>query len=196
MFLEDKEWERTHPTWKSLIPRRDFDSQSPNDETVEQYHDRIRGRFNIPLDVITQWLYPHYYNRRMVNNYGWLDFSLVGFNVEHWSLDRLMKVYVVRDFQDYVQTRAMSSSREEFMCIPTDLDHWKNEGTWRVAPILLDARTLRNIPDYSEVVPPYQLVEGHSRLGYLTALAKFSRRTGDFIAKDHEVIIMLPNQEH
>ena len=56
------------------------------------------------------------------------------------------------------------------MCIHSDLEYWKMKGTWRVAPIILDARTLRNIPQHSEVVPPYQLVEGHTRLGYLLAL--------------------------
>ena len=193
LFLEDYEWERTHQTWKSLKPNKNFNTWSPDDESPKEYFERINSEFDIPLEVIEQWLYPHFYNRQTTNNYGWINFSFIKFEKEQWPLERLTEVYVIEDYRDYVQMRARSRNFDDFMCIQSDLEYWKTNGTWRVPPIILDARNLQNIPQYSEIVPPYQLVEGHTRLGYLLAFSNFCQNTGDFIADRHEVYIMKPD---
>jgi hypothetical protein len=76
------------------------------------------------------------------------------------------------------------------VCTEKDLGYWKTNGTWRVPPIILDVNSVSIIPAYSKISEAYQLVEGHSRLGYLLALANFCEKTKCRLADNHEIFLM------
>lgn len=169
--MKNYEWERTSATWKALKPLRGLHSLCDNDESTQQHYLRLRSRFNIPLEVIEQWLYPHYCNIDSVNNYGWLNYDDVIFDNTYMLIRQLMDVHILTAYEPYVRARAVSTPFDGFMCIDQDKKYWQEKGTWRVPPIILDVLTIHDvIPSYAEIKGPFQLVEGHSRLGYLLAL--------------------------
>lgn len=179
LFIEDDEWERTSVSWKALIPLRDFNCRRDNDELPRQQYLRLLPKFDIPLEVIEQWIYIHYYNRHTVNNYGWLNYNKVRFEETRVSALQLATIHTIGPYQSYVRTREANEPIDGFSCSHKDKEQWRENGTWRVPPIVIDVATLRDIPPHAEVVAPLQLVEGHSRLGYLLAM----RRAG-FVTDD------------
>jgi hypothetical protein len=71
------------------------------------------------------------------------------------------------------------------------LDCWKENGTWKTPPIILDICSLTTeIPKWSELIPPYQLVEGHSRLGYLHSMKRISDLNIGKIALKHKIYLI------
>ena len=87
LFIRDHEWERTHPTWKALKPKKNFNEFRAGDETTAEYANRIGTSFGFPEEVLSQWIYPHYFNWHTVQNYGWIDFERVLFVREVWGTD-------------------------------------------------------------------------------------------------------------
>lgn len=142
--------------------------------------------YKIPLMVIEQWIYPHYYNHHTVNNYGWIDFRYASFFKVKLLMEDIRKLNVIKDYQSYVKNRSNYPSIEDFSCVEKDKRHWKNYSTWRVPPIAIDITTLSNIPSYSDLPEPFQLVEGHTRLGYLLALEKM-----DMLETQEHTVFML-----
>ena len=186
LFMPDKCWERTSPSWKALKPFRNFNEFSEKDETAVGCFERLKIQFNIPLEVIEQWLYPLYYDPNSVNNYGWIDYSKYSFVKNKLSIKTFESLNVIKKYESYVQVRAASKPFSDFMCTYGDKEYWKEHSTWRVPPIVIDVRSLKNIPEYSEISGQLQLIEGHSRLGYLLAM----HRTGMLKRKQHEVYIL------
>lgn len=176
LYIDDVEWERTSDSWKDLKPYRNFNSFSISDESVENYYLRLKERFNIPKAVLEQWLYGLYYDRNCVNNYGWIDFDDIDIMLEDLSLEKLREVRVIDDYRDYVEEGASYIAYEQLPCLEKDKDHWKSHGTWRTPPVILDVKGFPHdvIPDYSDIGSGMQLIEGHSRLGYLYAIANCS----------------------
>jgi hypothetical protein len=170
LFISDEEWDRTSATWKLLKPLRDFNCRRESDESPHQHYLRLLPLFNIPVEVIEQWLYPLYYNEQTVNNYGWLDYDMVCFDLEHISVRQLAQLHVVTRYEQYVRKKEASIPFDGFACRSQDKEHWQTMGTWRVPPIVIDISTLPNIPRHSDMKGSFQLVEGHSRLGYLLAM--------------------------
>ena len=188
MYIDDEQWERTSPSWKELLPLRDFDQWSETNETPEQMAERLgHAGFSIPLPVIAQWLYPHYYTSETVDNYGWLDYRRISFSTATISVSDVKQLHVIHGYREYVQTRASSKPYGDFVCKPEDLAYWQSHGTWRVPPIVLDVESLPTIPSHAEILGPLQLVEGHSRLGYLLALDA----AGMLTVQDHTVFMMV-----
>ncbi len=183
LFLKDHEWERTHASWKALKPRRNFDVGSPTDETKLQYAERVR----IPVEVTSEWLYPHFYNWHTVQNYGWIDYDRVTFVSEGWPFEPLGSLRIYSDFRKLVDQRTEARSLTEFCCIDKDVDHWREAGTWRVPPVILDREGLGEPPPYAEVPARFQLIEGHNRMGYLRAFHRFAP---DEVAPTHRVWVM------
>lgn len=187
LFIQDKVWERTSDSWKDLMPYRDFNSRREGEEFAEQYCARLQPRFNIPLEVVDQWLYRLYYDIRSVKNYGWLDYDKVTFSEAMMPAITLSELNILEECCGWVNTRKACVPFQDFICRPQDTTHWKDKGTWRVPPIVLDVATLSDIPAYAEIKGPYQLVEGHTRLGYLLSLLKWR-----FVApeSEHRVYLM------
>jgi hypothetical protein len=187
-YLDDFEWDRTSESWKKLIPKLNFNRFDLNDETVEAYWQRLQPRFNIPLNVCEQWLYPLYYNQNSTNNYGWLNYDRVEFLETELSFDVISEINVINEYKFHVDEGAKCRAYDKLLCTEQDKEYWKNTNTWRIPPIILDVKSLsaEKIPEYAEINGSFQLVEGHSRLGYLFA----AMNSGVLTKSTHIVYLM------
>jgi hypothetical protein len=146
-------------SWRDLAPR----GNGQHSEPPESYLNRIRlndAYDHIPDEVFTQWIYPHHRNDQTLQNYAWLDYTLVRFDTEEWDFVRLNSVNLIPLYQN--MREGIDHPLEN---IPlSEQPFWAEQGTWRVPPIVLDVHSLtKNRPAQAVLVPPYQLVEGHSR---------------------------------
>lgn len=187
LFITDEEWARTSSSWKELKPLRNFERFDPNDESVTQFSKRLKTNgYEIPYLVIEQWIYPHYYNRNVVNNYGWIEYKDVEFIETKLPINQLRTINVIEDYQSYVKRRSEYNSINDFTCLPDDKNYWQKYGTWRVPPVIIDVTTFPKTPAFSELLTPLQLIEGHTRFGYLLALDNKKNLT----TKEHTVFIL------
>jgi len=172
LYVPDEIWQLTSESWRALMPRRNFNQISDSDETEFEHYSRLKPEFNIPLDVIDQWLYPHFYNYETVKNYGWIDYRRASFKKVELKVKEIESLNVIEDYSDYVSEKSELKPFIDFMCKDEDIDYWRNIGTWRIPPIVIEARSFPNFPEKAEIRGPLQLVEGHSRLGYFKAIKK------------------------
>jgi hypothetical protein len=187
LYISDDEWNRTSASWKELKPQRNFNELKADDETTEECFRRLNeAGYSIPLAVIEQWIYPHYYNQDTVKNYSWIDYRCVEFIEIILPVNELTKLYVIEDYRDYVKLRAKAKPFDDFMCIPKDLHHWKAHSTWRVPPLVIDVASFTSVPAHAEMRGALQLVEGHTRLGYLCAL----ENAGLLQLREHKVFLL------
>jgi uncharacterized CHY-type Zn-finger protein len=190
MYISDECWERTSQSWKKLKPLRNFDEFKESDETKLECYNRLKNKFNIPLEVIEQWIYPHYYNKNSVNNYGWIDYSKSVFKTVSVNVETLKSLNIINEYKSYVRMRECSKPFNGFMCTHKDKEYWKEHQTWRVPPIVLDVNAFPKAPQYSEISAPMQLVEGHSRMGYLLSMY----RSGFLQKHEHEIYLLTTNK--
>lgn len=178
-------------SWMELKPNEDNEG---NQEWFDEYYPRIklkRDYKHIPKEVFEQWIHPHHKKDETLINYSWIDYKNIEFIACEWNFDELSKLYVIDDYRDFFDNRSKLSDFEQFCCNDEDLKCWKEKGTWRIPPIILDINSLTsNIPTDCELVPPYQLVEGHSRLGYLHSMNRISKLKKGNIASKHSIILM------
>lgn len=178
-------------SWLELKPNEDLNE---NQEWFEGYYERIRLKReykHIPKAVFKQWIHPHHRNHHTVKNYAWLDFENIEFIICEWDLNLLLSINVIESFKDYYFNRSSFSDFDQFCCKDEDLDFWKKKGTWRIPPIVLDLKSVCSaIPEWSELTPPYQLVEGHSRLGYLQSTKRISDLSKGKISDKHYIYLM------
>ena len=169
--MQNKKWIGPNSCWLELKPHRDFNKLRIDDESIDEYYKRIEeAGFHIPLSVIEQWLYPHYSNPNTTKNYSWINHKSSIFVETSLSVSELKGMYIIEEYRPYVKRRSQARPFDEFMCIPKDLEHWKLNNTWRIPPIVMDMSSFTDIPSYVESGKRLQLIEGHSRLGYLLAL--------------------------
>ena len=180
-----------HSTWLELRPR--FESQERR-EPFEKYHARINSIAHlkeIPMEVLRYWLWEHTYERHNIANYGWIDYRNVVFEHCQWGVNPLCKVTAIKDFRPYFTNRSSYTDFDQFSCISKDLLHWKEKGTWRIPPVILDVNSIGlPRPTWSELTPPFQLVEGHSRLGYLNSMKTIHDLGKGTIANNHWIYLM------
>jgi hypothetical protein len=180
-------------SWLELKPNED---KHQNSEDFEEYFPRINSKEDykhIPESVLEQWIHPHNHNWKTLANYAWLDYSKIRFESQEWTFEKLANIHVIKEFEEYVSTRASLSDFKNFLLYKTgeDLAYWKNEGTWKTPPIILDSESLKAPPPtWSEIVKPYQLVEGHTRLGHLHSMKKVSDLGKGKIAETHQIWLM------
>jgi len=188
LFIHDSQWERTSPSWKSLKPNKNFDHFDENDEDINSYYKRINKTYNIPKAVLEQWLYIHYYNGHTVDNYGWINFNKVTFELVNLFFSVIKSVNIIESYSDYVAEGSKYNAYNQFTCIAEDKEYWESNNTWRVPPIIMDVNSFMGctIPSYADVAGSHQLIEGHSRLGYLLS----ARKCGKPIIKKHNVYMM------
>lgn len=161
---------RVSRSWKELRP-----DGGRFGENVEEYVARISPVFNVPLEVAEQWLYTHYENEHVVANYAWIDYRKVGFECVDLPGSVISQLNVIEAFSAFVRERSSPRGYDELSCLKEDVDHWRAHGTWRTPPVVLDVRSLGSIPAYTDIRGPYQLVEGHTRLGNFFALGHAQR---------------------
>lgn len=178
-------------TWLELKPNEDCDG---NQEWFDEYYQRIRLKRDykhIPKDIFEQWIHPHHKNDETLKNYSWMDFKNIEFIECEWDFEELYNLNIIEDYRDYFVIRTKLSDFKQFCCNDEDLKYWKEKGTWRIPPIILDVNSLTsNISTDSELVPPFQLVEGHSRLGYLHSMNRISDLNKGKIATKHDIYLM------
>lgn len=179
---------RKTDSWKALTPKRNSDDFSELNESIDEYHMRLKERFSIPLDVLKQWLYCLFYDRNTVTNYSWLNYDKIEFVLTDLSLDQLKTIRVIDNFKGYVEERAKCNPYGQLTCTEKDKEYWQNFGTWKTPPIILDIGSLNidNKPEHSDIQGILQLVEGHTRLGYLYAISNYKLP----LKKQHKVYLM------
>lgn len=178
-------------TWADLKPNEDSNG---NFEWFDDYYERIKNKIefkDFPKEVVEQWIHPLYNNHQTIRNYAWMNYEYIGFELIEWEYQQLEELYVIKDFREYVELRASYSEIDQFCCIDKDIDFWKTNGTWRIPPIILDTNSINiEIPKWSEISHKFQLVEGHSRLGYLKSIKRINELGNVKIANKHKVYLM------
>jgi hypothetical protein len=182
---------KNHDSWDFMNPN---ENEKYEDFKFEEYYERVMKNEklqHIPKSIFEQWIYGLHYDDNTLQNYAWINYENIEFNLYEWNFDKLTKVYVIEEFKDYFFNRSSYSDFDQFCCTDKDLVNWKEKGTWRTPPIILDIKSLTSeIPEWSELVPPYQLVEGHSRLGYLHSMKRISDLNKGEIALKHKIYLM------
>ncbi len=174
-------------SWKDLNPLA-------IDGNFEKYYYRImqESKFSqIPKVVLEQWIWLHYDKIESVKNYGWLNYENIEFELCSWSNEQLSNIYVIESYREYYEGRASFIDINSFCCIDEDLKEWKEKGTWRTPPIILDVKSIdEQIPEDCDLVSPFQLVEGHSRLGYLHSMNAMNKFGKQKVAEEHNIYLM------
>jgi hypothetical protein len=177
-----------HKSWKDLKPHKDEDG---NIECFDDYYSRIKNKLgceNFPLEVFEQWIHPHHNNDETLKNYSWIDFENIQFELVEWEFDSLKDLHIIDDYREYVESKSTYKDLRSFTCVDRDLKFWEEKGTWRTPPIIIDVKAfLKDNPKWSELEKDYQLVEGHSRLGYLKSIKRIDET---IIAKKHKVFLL------
>lgn len=178
-------------SWMALKP---LIIEYGNIEYFEDYYDRIKLKTefsHIPKIVFEQWLWAHHDKEESIANYGWLNYENIEFELCSWTNKQLKDVYVVESYREYYENRASYNDISSFRCNNKDLLEWKKNGTWRTPPIILELQSINEeIPNWSELVSPYQLVEGHSRLGYLHSMFTIDILGKEKVADKHDIYLM------
>nr|WP_315145859.1 hypothetical protein [uncultured Flavobacterium sp.] len=163
-------------------------------ENFEEYYERIKIKTefsHIPEIVFEQWLWAHIDKEESITNYGWLNYEEIEFELCSWTTNQLTNINVIESYRDYYKNRASYNDLNTFCCTDKDLKVWKKRGTWRTPPIILDVQSIsEEIPNWCEIVPPYQLVEGHSRLGYLKSMVTIDKLGKGKVAEKHNIYVM------
>lgn len=179
---------KIHNTWELFKPLSEEEASQ-----FEKYFDRVSKLDkikHIPKIVFEQWLHGLNQEKHCIENYAWIDYEKVAFEICYWNYDLFKNVYVLSsctDYYNYCSNRLIENfSRPEFIF------NWKNNGTWSTPPIILDILSFKNeIPDWCEFGLKYQLVEGHTRLGHLHSFKKeFDVGKVSKISNKHEIILM------
>lgn len=175
-----------HATWDKL------GHKGLNDRSKEDwlnYSLRITKEFpNIPPEVLQQWIYAHHSDSRMEKNYGWIDYNKVKFSLKAWPTKNVLKINECEDFAGAVESHAetaKSSNIESFMR-PEDLNYWKINGTWKTPIVVIETKKI--FYPHVRFKKPFQLIEGHTRLGRLKTFVNNSSKLA--IAKIHKIWLM------
>lgn len=178
-------------SWLELKPN---EVKHGNQEEFEDYFPRIKSKVeyqHIPESVLEQWIHPHHDNWQTLHNYAWLDYQKVTFEEQNWKFENLANVNVIPEFMDFYLSRTKFDDFKDFHLGKENLSFWKEKGTWRTPPIILDVNSLKEKPPaWSKIIGPYQLVEGHTRLGHLHSMKRVSDLQRGQIAQTHKIWLM------
>jgi hypothetical protein len=130
-------------------------------------------------------------NLLSIKNYAWLNYENIDFKIVEWDFEKITNTYIVEEARDLVNERASYPDFSQYFCKQSDLNFWKENGTWQTPPIILDVVSLKgNKTKWSELKSPYQLVEGFSRFGYLHSTKMISELKKGIIADKHKIFLM------
>ena len=177
-------------SWLELKPSK---TKYGNIEPFENYFRRIQSKkqfSHIPECVLKQWLYAHNDKSEMQRNYGWINYENVEFEQCYWTNEQLTEVHVLEEYMDWYKSKASHTRLDLF---GNHRDSWEVKGTWNTPPIILDVNSIMvQLPPSSNIVPPFQLVEGHTRLGHLRSMLKISNLRRGKVADKHKIYLMKP----
>jgi hypothetical protein len=163
-------------------------------EEFDVYYHRIlaTNKFNhIPIEVFKQWIHENYMSEISTKNYGWLNYEEIKFELVEMSTDEILKIKVVKFLKDSIISDWKITKIKEINCDDEDMAHWKNKGTWRIPPIIIDVDSIKTkIPKRCELNRPYQLVEGYSRLRNFHNINKLKESEQIDLSENHLVYLM------
>lgn len=185
-----------HPTWHDLAYKGTDDLGR---EDKFEYLDRITNKYpNLPAPVLEQWTYLHHRNSDMQRLYGWIDYSKVKFDLQSWTTDQILRIKPVSSpearFDEYVdmtedKIKSTKSLKKEYS--EEIVNHWIDSGTWRTPIIVLNTQEIRVLPQTIKLQKPYQLIEGHTRLGWFKAFNSFPDLQHPYrLANNHQIWLM------
>lgn len=185
---------------KSWLDLKPLKTQDGNIEYFEDYYNRIKLKTeysHIPKGVFEQWLWAHHDKEESKTNYGWFNYENIEFQICSWPTNQFSNIYILDSYREYYKLRSSYNDLNKFCCTKIDLNHWEEKGTWRTPPIILDIMSLnKEIPKWCELIPPFQLVEGHSRLGYLHSMVTIDKLGKEKIAPKHDIFLMKINRNN
>ncbi|WP_137803150.1 hypothetical protein [Kocuria sp. 2SI] len=132
-----------------------------------------------PADVLEQWLYDHADNEAFLQDYGNLELSQMGWQVEAISTETFMAMPTGPSDTGAIEEFARDP--EHWIAVRHQGPHlgvrlaWDTHGTWKRWPILLEQSLL------TPLATGLQLVEGRTRVGVLRG----RRRQGAVVAERH-----------
>lgn len=167
----------TSLSWDILEPKKDDEGNLENFSTYCLRIEPEKNFPNIPIKVFEQWLWAHHDKPESKKNYGWLDFQKIKIYRKSITTSNALNLNILESYKNYVSSKLNYSCVDDFRVKEEDKKFWKKYGTWRTPPIILDVNSLKDTkPIWSEIIPPYQLVEGHTRLGYLLSLIEIQKK--------------------
>jgi hypothetical protein len=153
----------------------------PRDEVWATFVEdaRIKG-LGWPELVVQQFLFDHGMKDEFLRQYGHLDLETLRWDTRDLVADEFVGLSVFEDFEPWVEaSAALHESRVTQR--PTDQRlAWIRQGTWIVAPVLIDGSLLA--PPRSSL----HLVEGHTRVGILLGRVAAGAADPD---RTHEVFV-------
>ncbi|MDP3432662.1 MAG: hypothetical protein Q8T04_06825 [Bacteroidota bacterium] len=180
-----------HDSWEFMNPN---ENEKYEDFRFEEYYKRViknEKLKHIPKIIFEQWIYYLHNEYNTLQNYAWINYENIEFDICEWDFTELTIINIIEDFREHVKNRSQYTDFDQFCCTDEDIDHWNEKGTWRIPPIILDVKSLNSkIPEWSELIPPYQLVEGHSRLGYLYSMKRLTELNKGKISLKHWIYLM------
>ena len=161
----------------------------------DRYYEKILSNpllNHIPKEVLYQWLYPFNDDFNSLKCYAWIDYYQARFMLTELDISLLInQVNVNNNGKDTVKIRGELTSFSQFCCGDDDVAHWQEFGTWTLPPVILDVNSFGNtIPVWADISAPYQLVEGHNRLGYLNAVYSMSQQGKCKMRETHKAYIL------
>ena len=170
-----------------MIPKvKDYDS--PEREELDDYLKRWPQEYcNFPENVIENWVHRH--NPQFISD--WSDYNISSwvFELRSMSVEEIMKIEHLDgelDHWDYVgDTYINSNDPYQYLA-----NYMRNNGTFP-EPIIIaeNANGIRHPKglDGEFMKTPYQLIEGHRRLGFLRAMVRLNMAT---LKDNHEVWVI------
>lgn len=168
--------------WAALKPEGYGDTWTP--EPWDTYWSRVQHLIpNFPAVAAQQWLWRHYTD---ATDFSWLVLPELVFSSENWSVAQILEQIhgwpnhrLVEKWSDYLRTSPDAD---------TDwlVNQMRTVGTWPQPPMIIKNTRERRRPDGLKLAVPYQLMEGHHRIGFLRALAE----TLDATESEHEVLVI------
>lgn len=167
-----------HESWIGLQPE-----ENENLGNSSSYYERIlKLNYDIPKEVIHQWIFPHFNEPNSKKNYSWINLNDMKFTLEERPTEFFENLTVIKDNLEMVNEYPMNKFAVWHRSF------WKKNGTWEIPPIVIDVNSFINgKPETAEITGTYQLVEGHNRLGTLKLVIRDGRIP---VAKSHKVWLM------
>lgn len=182
-------WDQLHPSWKALEVARSAQSD-------EEARTRLLPRFDIPADVLEQWLCAHYFNVETALNYGWIDYDRAQFVLERWTTPEIIALRVTDAYQRFVDERSAANwtlDETPFARGSGDEDAWRTKGTWRLPPVAIVPDGFGDPPADADLTAAPQLVEGHTRFSNLRRFLNLGAGSGVVVADDHLLYVLRPS---
>lgn len=174
------------PSWKLLAPPEDHLSAAFDQERYSEYIKKHERDFpNLPEGVLGQVLWDHHGHHVFEDHYSHVDWSKVRCELLQLPTGWFSAVHVANEF-DWAQENRFApfdDNLERNRHRATMIAHWREMGTWQVPPVFIEWPSGQ-----------VQLVEGHTRLGWLLNLSDTPR--DDFrLAQTHSAYLLRPVEE-